>query len=101
MKLIAEEDSATKTVIVKIDGSIDTVTAPDLEEELSKYYDKVSKILLDFKDVSYISSAGLRVLLKADSATGSQGNIILKNTNADVLEVLNLTGFSEIITIQE
>jgi len=99
MKLIPEENEQEQSVTIMIDGSIDTLTAPDLEDFLTRYYGKVRKITLDFLKVSYISSAGLRALLKADKAMGGNGNFSLKNINSDVKEVLTLTGFCDIITI--
>jgi len=98
MKLMVQQDDAAGIITISAEGSVDTVTAPDLEKCLKKYYEKQKKIVVDFSKVSYVSSAGLRVLLHADSSMGS-GNFVLKHVNPDVKEVLSLTGFCEILTI--
>lgn len=101
MILLKEKNDGDGVMTINVEGSVDTTTAPELESCLEKLYSEARKIILDFSSVSYISSAGLRVLLRADSAMGGEGKFALKNVNSDVKEVLSLTGFCEIITILE
>jgi len=99
MTLSEIKDAANETVTVVIDGSVDTVTSPDLENFIQDYYKQVKKIILDFSKVDYISSAGLRVLLRGDAEMGSNGSFIIKNPLPDVMEIMDMTGFSNILTI--
>lgn len=84
---------------LKIEGSINTTTAPELESHISAAIDDISKLVLDFKEVSYISSAGLRVLLTTRKNMAQKGELLLCNVNADVMEIFEVTGFNEILTI--
>ena len=83
-----------------VEGRLDTVTAPDLDAELSAVYDSIDSLIFDMQKLDYISSAGLRVLLKAQKTMKNKGGMILRNLNSDVREVLDITGFSEIMTIE-
>lgn len=84
-----------------IEGRIDTITAPALEGELKhSVTDGVEALILDFTQVAYISSAGLRVLLAAQKVMKRQGQMILRNVNDTVMEVFEVTGFSDILTIE-
>lgn len=85
---------------VAVEGSIDTVTAPKLEEALDSRYDGVAELILDFASVDYVSSAGLRVLMGADQKMSESGKLILKNVNEDVREVFEMTGFDELLNIE-
>lgn len=86
------------TLTVVLNGRLDTVTAPELEAALS--YDGVASLVLDFTDLAYISSAGLRVLLAAQKVMNKQGSMVVKNCNETILEVFEVTGFSDILTIE-
>ena len=92
------EDGTVLTVIV--DGSIDTVTAPELENRLGGAYAGVKELILDFAGVDYVSSAGLRVIMGADQRMSGTGRLILKNVNEDVREVFEMTGFDELLNIE-
>ena len=81
-------------------GRLDTTTAPDLEKELKASLNGVSELVLDFAGLEYISSAGLRVLLSAQKIMNKQGSMKLKNVNEIIMEILEVTGFSEILTIE-
>lgn len=83
---------------VSLVGRLNTITAPDLENVLSESYSSISKLILDFKNLEYISSAGLRVVLAAHKATN--GNLVIKNVNDSVKEVFEMTGFTNIVTIE-
>lgn len=81
-------------------GRLDTSTAPLLETELKRSIDNVTKLTFDFSDLEYISSAGLRVLLSAQKVMNKQGEMIVKNVNDTILEVFEITGFVELLTIE-
>lgn len=83
-----------------LSGRLDTTTAPQLEAELSDALEGVTKLALDFEKLEYISSAGLRVLLAAQKTMNKQGSMVLKNVCEDIREVFDITGFSDILTIE-
>ena len=85
---------------VKVSGRLDTTTAPELEASLSESLDGVEALTLDFTDLEYISSAGLRVLLATQKRMNGQGSMRLVGVCDVVMEVLELTGFSSILTIE-
>ena len=79
---------------------MDTTTAPLLEAELKKSIGGVEKLIFDFAALEYLSSAGLRVLLAAQKVMNRQGSMKLIGVNDDVMEVFEITGFSDILTIE-
>jgi len=81
-------------------GRLDTTTAPQLETEFKKGLNGITKLNLDFTELEYISSAGLRVLLSAQKVMNKQGELIIHHVNEMILEVFEVTGFSDILTIQ-
>lgn len=83
---------------IAVEGRIDTVTSPVLEEEL-RDLSGITELAIDFSGVAYISSAGLRVLLSAQKRMNAQGTMTLHNVNADIMEIFDITGFSDILTI--
>lgn len=93
-----EKKSSGASLTVTVSGRLDTLTAPALEQELKTFLDGVTQLVLDFKDLEYISSAGLRVLLGAHKAM--KGNLIVKNANQALMEVFDITGFADILTIE-
>lgn len=88
------------TLTLAIQGRIDTTTAPQLEAELKSDIDGVTELYLDFAGVEYISSAGLRVLLSTQKLMSRQGKMVLSHVNESVMEVFEVTGFSDILTIE-
>lgn len=88
------------TLTLAIQGRIDTTTAPQLEAELKADIDGVTELYLDFAGVEYISSAGLRVLLSTQKLMSRQGKMVLSHVNESVMEVFEVTGFSDILTIE-
>ncbi len=88
------------TLTLAIQGRIDTTTAPQLEAELRSDIDGVTELYLDFTGVEYISSAGLRVLLSTQKLMSRQGKMVLSHVNESVMEVFEVTGFSDILTIE-
>ncbi len=85
---------------VKVSGRLDTTTAPQLEDELKSSIEGVESLELDFSDLEYISSAGLRVLLSAQKTMNTQGQMTLTGVNDTIMEIFEVTGFSDILTIQ-
>ncbi len=81
-------------------GRLDTTTAPQLESELKQSIGGVEKLILDLKDLEYLSSAGLRVLLSAQKVMNKQGEMIVRNVNETISEIFEVTGFVEILTIE-
>lgn len=92
-------DGSKMTVAIK--GRLDTTTAPQLEAELRSDMDGIADLVFDFTNLEYISSAGLRVLLSTQKTMNRQGTMVVRNVNADVMEVLEVTGFVDILTIEE
>ena len=86
---------------LKIDGRIDTKSAPKLEDIINDSLDGINCLILDFEKVEYISSAGLRVLLIAQKKMNRQGDMKVLNVNGDVMEIFDVTGFSDILTIEK
>lgn len=82
-----------------IDGRIDTTTSPVLQEYLQKELGGVKELILDFENVEYVSSAGLRVLLFAQKTMSSQGEMKVAHVNSDIMETFELTCFTDILTI--
>ena len=82
---------------VALEGRLDTLTAPDLEKELNPL-DGVESLCIDCKDLEYISSAGLRVLLSLQKTMNKQGSMTLLNVRQEVMEVFELTGFTDILS---
>lgn len=87
------------TLSVAVEGRIDTTTAPELEKEIKSSLDGVKSLVMDFAKVEYISSAGLRVLLSTQKIMNKQGEMKLINVNSDIMEIFEVTGFSDILTI--
>ncbi len=97
MQTTLEKDGGKLTIAVS--GRVDTTTAPELEKAVFENTDGIKELVLDLKEMSYISSAGLRVLLKSEKKMKAQGEMTLINVNNDVMEILDMTGFSDILTI--
>ncbi len=85
---------------IALEGRLDTVTAPELEDCIKGSIDGVAELKLDFEKLEYISSAGLRVLLSAQKTMNKQGSMTLVNVNDTVKEIFEVTGFSDILTIE-
>lgn len=83
-----------------LEGRLDTVTAPQLEQELKDSMAGVTELILDFENLEYISSAGLRVLLSAQKVMNQQGTMKLVHVNETIMEIFEVTGFTDILTIE-
>ncbi len=91
-------ENATDIALV---GRLDTTTAPDLEKELKELFEQgVSQLTLDFEQLDYISSAGLRVLLFAQKSLSENGKMTIRNVKPEIMEVFDITGFIDILTIE-
>ena len=91
---------AKETAVFALEGRLDTVTAPELEQSLAESLDGVTDLTLDFEKLEYISSAGLRVLLSAQKTMNRQGSMRLVHVGETVMEIFEVTGFSDILTIE-
>lgn len=85
---------------IALTGRLDTTTAPQLEAELKRSISGVELLVLDFSALEYLSSAGLRVLLAAQKVMNKQGKMIIRGVNETIAEVFEITGFSEILTVE-
>lgn len=83
-----------------LSGRLDTATAPRLEAELKRSLDGVERLVLDLGALEYMSSAGLRVLLAAQKVMNRQGEMIVRKVNETIMEVFEVTGFVDILTIE-
>ena len=88
------------TLTIALEGRLDTTTAPELEKELKSSLDGVKELVFDFTKLDYISSAGLRVLLSAQKLMSKQGGMKVTHVNEMVMEVFEVTGFTDILTIE-
>ena len=87
-------------VTLTLDGSLDALTAPELQKELEVIDENTESLMFDLEKLQYISSAGLRVLLTAQKVMNRQGTMIVRNASEDVKEIFDVTGFSDILTIE-
>ena len=88
------------TLTYALSGRLDTTTAPEFEAALKTSLDDVRHLVLDFSDLEYISSSGLRVLLAAQKVMSRQGDMVVMHVNDSIMEVFEITGFSDLLTIQ-
>ncbi|MBQ7660480.1 MAG: STAS domain-containing protein [Clostridia bacterium] len=95
-----EKQLQNDALTVSLEGRLDTTTAPTLEAELKSALDGVKSLTLDLEKLEYISSAGLRVLLYAQKQMNIAGEMKIKNANETVMEIFEVTGFSDILTIE-
>ena len=83
-----------------LEGRLDTTTSPQLEGELASSLDGVTQLTLDMEQLSYLSSAGLRVILSAQKRMNKQGRMVVRHVNETIMEVFEVTGFVDILTIE-
>jgi anti-anti-sigma factor len=95
------KDQAEEKLVISLEGRLDTTTAPELQEQLIPEFDRAAHIQLDFKQLTYVSSAGLRVLLLAEKTARARGGTMsLVNVPAEIQEIFEMTGFSEVLTCE-
>lgn len=87
--------------VIEVVGRLDTITAPVLEKTISDNLDSIKNLILDFKGLEYISSAGLRVLLGTQKKMQKIGSMKLIGVCEDVMEILEMTGFADILVIEK
>lgn len=87
-------------MMLELEGRLDTTTASELEAELKHSIGEIKELEFDFSKLEYISSAGLRVLLIAQKVMNKQGSMIIKNVKSSIMEVFEVTGFVDILTIE-
>ena len=85
---------------LKIIGRLDTTTAPELEATIDSCVAGIKELVLDCSELEYVSSAGLRVILKAQKLMNAQGAMKLTHVNETIMEVFDITGFADILTIE-
>lgn len=98
MKINTESNGSALTLVVE--GRLDTTTAPELEQKLHESLNNIDSLIFDFSSLEYISSAGLRILLGAQKKMAKQGNMVVRGCNEEVMEVFDITGFSDILTLE-
>ena len=89
-----------KTLTMQIVGRLETTTAPELEEAIDTSLSGVTELILDMAELEYVSSAGLRVILKAQKLMNAQGSMKVVHVNETIMEVFDITGFVDILTIE-
>ena len=90
----------TEEIIIEIEGRLDTTTAPTLDKTINDNIDETKNLVLDLKKLKYISSAGLRVLLSAQKKMQKSGSMKVKNVCEEIMEIFEMTGFADILTIE-
>ena len=98
--MIIQQIKNGNALTIALEGRLDTMTAPELEAVLKDALTGVEELTFDFEKLDYISSAGLRVLLAAQKTMNNQGSMKVKNANEIILEIFEVTGFSDILTIE-
>lgn len=93
-------DKNGSTLNVSVSGRLDTTTAPELEKTLGSQLEGIESLTLDFGDLAYISSAGLRVLLALQKTMNRQGQMAVTHVNDNIMEVFDVTGFVDMLTIR-
>ncbi|MBQ3395776.1 MAG: STAS domain-containing protein [Synergistaceae bacterium] len=100
MNITKTETNKGAGLVLSLDGRLDTTTAPQLEAELRTGLDGVQDLTIDMEKLVYISSAGLRVLLKAQKVMNKQGKMTVKNVSQEIKDVFEVTGFDELLNIE-
>ena len=93
-------DKENDALHMALHGRLDTTTSPLLETYFKENLEGVTELTIDFQDLEYISSAGLRVILGAQKVMTKQGSMIIRNVSTEIMEVFEITGFSSILTIE-
>ena len=98
--MIIEKNRQGAELFVSLEGRLDTVNAPEFEAVVKNELAGVESFILDLKKLQYTSSAGLRVILLAQKTMNKQGKMILRNVGEGVMEVFEMTGLSDLLTIE-
>lgn len=95
-----KKTTENEKVCFQLEGRLDTITSPELEKQLLSALDHVKELVLDFDALDYLSSAGLRVLLSTQKRMSRQGSMKLIHVNDTIMEIFEVTGFTDILTIE-
>ena len=98
--MMIEKTLSGNVLTLRLSGRLDTTTSPQLEAELKESLEGVEHLVLDFAELAYLSSAGLRVLLAAQKIMNKQGDMIVRSVNETIAEIFDVTGFCDILTIE-
>jgi len=98
--LIINKETVENSLMFRLEGRLDTGSAPQLEAELKHAITGVERLVFDLKKLEYTSSAGLRVLLSAQKVMNKQGEMVIRNVNEDIMEVFEITGIADLLTIE-
>lgn len=85
--------------VFRLEGRLDTISSPDLDEEVTGAIDGLSELVLDCEGLEYVSSAGLRVILGAYKKIAGNGTMTLRNVRQEIMDILDTTGFSDFLDI--
>ena len=99
MKIVKNQNGGN--LAIAVEGRLDTTTSPQLENELRTALDGIAKLVFDLEKLDYISSAGLRVLLSTQKIMSRQGEMEICNVKPEIMEIFEVTGFVDILTIKE
>ena len=95
-----EVKKATNEIIIKVLGRLDTTTAPTLDKTINENINDTKNLIVDLKELKYISSAGLRVLLSTQKKMQKNGSLKVINVCAEIMEIFEMTGFADILSIE-
>ena len=95
-----EKTAENEKVTLTVSGRLDTTTAPELESALDEVLENTKELVFNLENLEYISSAGLRVILKAQKVMNTKGSMKLTGVNDSIMEVFDITGFLDILTIE-
>ncbi len=98
--MVIKQVKNDKELLVSLSGRLDTNTSTELESALKGALDDVESLILDFKDLDYMSSSGLRILLALQKQMSVKGKLTVRNVNEFIMDILNMTGFSDILNIE-
>ncbi len=98
--MVINKDLNGNALIIAVEGRLETTTAPELEAVIKSELDGITELTFDFAKLDYISSAGLRVLLTAQKTMNRQGKMTITGANDIVMEIFDVTGFSDILNIE-
>ena len=85
---------------ITLEGRLDALTSPQLDAELQGAYEGVKLLVFEFKNLAYISSAGLRIVLAAQKVMSTQGTMIIRNACDEIRDIFDVTGFSDILILE-
>ncbi len=98
MTIKTEKNGSELTVF--LEGRLDTNTAPELDKMMKSSLSDVTELVMDLEKLEYLSSAGLRVLLSTQKTMNRQGTMVVRNVNDTIMEIFEVTGFSDILSIR-